>query len=291
MNKYNSKAIFHLPGIFIFSKFYQEFLKLYIEHRHLFMDNFEIGSIYGAPYPCIWNGGRYMDNAAHKPVLDIIRDMMIQANIPVRLTLTNCLVEETHLNDTYSNILVSTFHSDKNEILCNRDILETYLRDKYPKYKYISSTTKRLTDLEAVNTECEKDYTLVVLDYTRNKDFDFLKQLKHPEKIELLCNAVCQPNCVRRSQHYEAISKATLTHDPGYLFQCNYCDLSFGGAMKHPHFISKDDINTYLDLGIQHFKLEGRTTHILDLIDILVYYLVKPESQEEVRFHLQRIFF
>ena len=291
MNKYNSKAIFHLPGVFIFSKFYQEFLKLYTEHRFVFMDNIEIGSIYGAPYPCIWNGGRYMDNLAHKPVMDIIKDMMQTLNIPVRLTLTNCLIEEKHLNDTYSNILVSTFHTGYNEIICNSELLENYLRETYPNYKYLSSTTKRLLDINTLNEECEKDYKLVVLDYSKNKDFDFLKQIKHPEKIELLCNAVCQPNCARRAEHYKAISRATLMHDPGHLFQCQYCDMPFGGAMKHPHFISKENINDYLALGIQNFKLEGRTTHILDLIDILVYYLIKPEFQEEVRFNLQRIFF
>jgi len=37
--------------------------------------------------------------------------------------------------------------NELNEIVINSPILEDYLRDKYPKYKFISSTTKCLTDI------------------------------------------------------------------------------------------------------------------------------------------------
>ena len=52
--------------------------------------------------------------------------------------------------------------------------------------------------------------------------------------------------------------------------------------------ISIEDIeNIYLPMDFTNFKLEGRTTHPLDLIEILLYYLIKEEYQPEVRDLLQ----
>lgn len=291
MDAYKTKAIFHLPGVFVFSKFYEEFLEFYETHKGMFKDNIEIGSIYGCPYPAIWNGGRYMENPAPIPIVKIIQEFMEKHQIPIRLTYTNVALQESHLNDTYCNLLTSQLHNSKHEILCNSPILEDYLRKNYPDFKFISSTTKRLLDIDKLNEELEKDYKLVVLDYTKNKDFDFLAKIKHPEKIEILCNAVCQPNCQMRSQHYEIISKAILNFDPTQLITCDFCNLPFGKAKLHPHFISDVDIDRLLDLGIRNFKLEGRTTHLLDLIEILVYYLIKQEYQDRVRQYLQSIFY
>lgn len=291
MTKYNSKARFHLPGVFIFSKFYKDLFTFLDTHSYYLRENVEIGSIYGAPFPCIWNGGRVMANMIEIPVAKLIKEFMESHGIPIRLTYTNVCLQEKHLLDTYSNVLTETLHNGKHEILCNNPMLEEYLRTTYPNYTFVSSTTKRLLSIDALNEELAKDYKYVVLDYIKNKDFDFIKQIKHPEKIEVLCNAVCQPNCPRRAEHYKNISEAILEFDITKLLPCDYAKLPFSKAMDHPHFISADDINKYLDLGINNFKLEGRTTHLLDLIEILVYYLIKDEYQVQVRQHLQRMYF
>lgn len=291
MTKYNSKVRFHLPGVFVFSKFYKEFVEFANTHKDYFRDNVEIGSIYGAPFPCIWNGGRMMENPATAPVIRAIKEFMERYNIPIRLTYTNMCLEDKHLYDTYSNVLTDILHNGKHEILCNTPLLENYLRTNYPNFGYISSTTKRLLDIDSLNEELEKDYNLVVLDYAKNKDFDFIKQIKHPEKIEILCNAVCQPDCPIRKTHYENISKAILEFDITKLMQCEHSGLTFGKAMARPHFVSADDINKYLELGIHNFKLEGRTSHLLDVMEMLIYYLIKDEYQILVRQYLQSTVF
>lgn len=289
MDKYNKKAYFHLPGVFEFEKIYDCLTSLYVYRREIFKDNLEIGSIYGCPGYHIWNGGRYV--TGHKTVEDLerIKTFMSNANISVRFTYTNCLITEEHTNDTLCNITTSLFHDEHNDILCNSEILEKYLREKYPKYSFISSTTKRLLDIEDVNKETTRDYKLVVLDYALNKDFKTLKKIKHKEKIEILCNAVCMPNCPRRKEHYYQISKAQLNNDPRELLVCNDAANSLDKAMLKPHFISVNDINKYLKLGFRHFKLEGRATHPLDLVEILLYYLIKDEYKMEIRGILQTV--
>jgi hypothetical protein len=41
-------------------------------------------------------------------------------------------------------------------------------------------------------------------------------------------------------------------------------------------------------MGFKHFKLEGRTAHPLDLIEMLLYYLIKDKYHLEVRAKLQQ---
>jgi hypothetical protein len=96
-----------------------------------------------------------------------------------------------------------------NEVLVHSPLLEEYLREKYPNFKYISSTTKCILENPEIIEETDK-YYLTVLDYRKNNDFDFLSSLKHPEKIELLVNAYCQPFCTQRTAHYDEISKYQL---------------------------------------------------------------------------------
>ena len=61
------------------------------------------------------------------------------------------------------------------------------------------------------------------------------------------------------------------------------------GAMLQKNFIGPEDINTYLDMGFSNFKLEGRTMAPSDLIEVLIYYLIKEEYQREIRTHFQSL--
>lgn len=48
--------------------------------------------------------------------------------------------------------------------------------------------------------------------------------------------------------------------------------------MKSPLFISRSALNNiYIPMGFKHFKIESRTTTEQNLLEILLYYLVKPE--------------
>ena len=290
MDKYSKETIFHLPGLFRFAGGYMTFIQMINENPDILKDNVKIGSIFGSPQ-CIWNGGRLITSSIEKGQLESIRDFMNIHDIPVRFTFTNCLLEEKHTLDTTGNLLLEIFNTGKNEIICNTEVLENYIRNKYgDNYKYISSTTKRLIDQDSQLKEIEKNYYLIVLDYNHNKDLEFLPSLKHKEKCEILCNAVCKPNCPMRAKHYQAISKAQLENDSRHMFDCEDAIKWFWEVKKdNTSFISIEDINNiYLPMGFSNFKLEGRTAHPLDWIEIILYYLIKEEYKEEVRAKLQQ---
>lgn len=286
----NQDIIFHLPGIFNYSVAYKELLPLLQRRPEILRKNVKIGSIYGSPN-CIWNGGRAIYNFYTKELLIQIKKFMEELNIPVRFTFTNCLIEEKHLLDTYGNLILDVFNNGKNEIICNSEILENYIRDKYgDRYKYISSTTKRLTSKKEQSEELRKDqYHLVVLDYDHNKDFVYLKNLDNKHKCEILCNPVCQPNCERRLDHYQSISRCQLDFSE-YNYVCHDSEKSFWMSQSNSNFISVKDINTvYMPMGFNNFKLEGRTASPLSWIEIILYYLIRDDYKLEVREFLQKI--
>lgn len=280
---YNQEIIFHLPGVFEKIKVNQVLIWLYKNRPEFFKENVKIGSFYGSP-GVIWNGGRFIGGYFTKKELESIRDFMKDMNIPIRFTFSNCLIEEKHLSDIYGNLILEIFNNGKNEILCNSSILEKYIREKYnDNYKYISSTTKRLNKKEDQKLEILKDYYLIVLDYDYNNDNNFLKELDSKEKIEILCNAVCQSNCPKRLNHYKNISYCQLNYDPDSLFACEHESKSFKQTMELSHFITVERINELLELGFKNFKLEGRTGSDEDLADALIYYLIKDEWQDFVK--------
>ena len=94
------KAYYHLPGLFEFYELYRVFLPLFREHREYFYDWCEIGSIYGAPWDCLWGGGRVeCGDSRPQEVLELMQEYGISA----RLTFSNSLLKEEHLSDKRCN--------------------------------------------------------------------------------------------------------------------------------------------------------------------------------------------
>ena len=279
---------FHLPGLFENFDFYEIFLATYHQDRDKFYDWAQIGSIFGAPREAFWNGGRWKE--FQSPNEDSIAALVQCYDISCRFTFTNPHIDEQLCFDGFCNMLLSKFNwpGHKNQVIVNSNALEKHIRTYYPEYKLISSTTKCITDNNEVQNEVNKDYIMTVIDYNYNKDFEFLQQLQNKEKVELLINPVCHPQCARRKYHYDVIGRMVLHQYIGEPFECDRQGLLFYEAKKNPVFISVEDIqNIYEPLGFRNFKIEGRTAPKEDLIEILTYYMVKPEYQLEIRQKLQ----
>lgn len=225
------KAFFHLPGLFEFYEFYKVFLPLFYEHREYFYDWCDIGSIYGAPADCLWGGGRagFGDCDARE-----VFKLMSEYKISSRLTFSNSLLKKEHLSDkkcnelcellkaaikeqhTYSGISNASINTAckadgvKNGIIVHSDLLLNYLKNKYPEFYFVSSTTKVLTDynklLDEINNEA---FSYVVPDFRLNKCYHKLKALTDTQKnkVEFLCNECCWFECYDRKACYEVVSR------------------------------------------------------------------------------------
>lgn len=283
-------AYYHLPGLFEFYELYRVFLPLFYEQREYFYDWCDIGSIYGAPADCLWGGGR-VGFGDHDPaeVLALLREYGISA----RLTFSNSLLREKHLSDRKCNALCVLFEEggdQGNGVIVHSDLLLAYLKQQYPGFYFVSSTTKVLTDFEDLRGEIDReDFRYVVPDFRLNTALDQWDTLTgwQRDKVEFLCNECCWFGCRDRKRCYEAVSRKNLG-ESGEEHYCVAPDAEdgylFSKAMANPGFIGTDAIkNIYLPMGFSQFKIEGRGLGSALILEFLLYYMTKPEYQLHVR--------
>lgn len=289
MSHMQKTAYYHLPGLFEFYELYRIFLPLFREHGEYFYDWCDIGSIYGAPPDCIWGGGRVsLEDHNAGEVLALLQEYGISA----RLTFSNSQLCEEHLSDRKCNELCALFAENtepENGVIVHSELLLQYLKSHYPQLYLISSTTKVLTDFEALKKEADReDFRYVVPDFRLNKAYEELNTLteSQKDKVEFLCNECCYFGCKDRKECYEAVSHRNLGEEPD--FSCTSPGAEegyrFSKAMKNPGFISVEDIQKiYLPMGFSNYKIEGRGLGSALVLEFLLYYMTKPEYQLQVR--------
>ncbi|MBR1651413.1 MAG: hypothetical protein IJ691_09645 [Lachnospiraceae bacterium] len=283
MSKY---VYWHLPGFCVFKGLNTTVIDLMKEYPNCFHEGYRIGSVYGTFPGAIWNGGRTILGFTSKNDVQRIIKHYNSRNIPVRFTWTNSLIEEKHLTDTLCNLIMREADNGQNQVLVNTQILEDYLREKYPNFKFISSTTKRITSAEKLKEELDKDYFMVVLDYDLNHNEEVLKSLEPvADRVEILVDEICFPGCPKRIAHYRDESLKQLEYEIAAPFECpnKQQTKSFSDCMARPAFISNTDIESYIDRGFENFKLVGRGLPQSLVIDSYVYYLAKPDKQDFIK--------
>ena len=284
------QAHYHLPGLFEFYDFYRAFLPLYRDHPEYFYSWCDIASVYGAPADCIWGGGR-TSSSYESP--GSVLSLMEEYGISPRLTFSNSLIREEHLSDKKCNLVCDEFSSSdkvRTGIVISSDVLLDFLRQKYPGFYFISSTTKVITSFSELEQELRRsEFSYVVPDFRLNKRFRELSSLAPSlkDKAELLCNECCPVTCSVRKDCYENVSRRMLGESCLEHVCPNTGALSgyrFSKAMENPSFIGVDDIkNVYLPMGFSNFKIEGRSLGSAVLLEFLLHYLTKPEYHLIVR--------
>lgn len=252
----------------------------------------------------MWNGGRTQGGVCDRPFIKQVIKAFNDRGIPLRFTFTNPALEKKHLSDPFCNMILTLADNGLNEAIVMSPLLENYIRNNFPKYKLTSSTCKRITDPEKLKEELEKDYSIVVVDYDFNNNFEVLEKLPRKADCELLVNACCEPNCPRRSAHYRSIGEQQIAYnehikkypnvpfdsskyDPERFRDCPYSQRGIFEIRNLRTHISPDDIwEKYVPMGFEQFKIEGRTSSHLNIIETYMYYMAKPEYRDEARFTL-----
>ena len=295
---------FFLPGLRRNYPINVTFIRLLKDYPEFFREGVKISAVFGEFPPSLWNGGRNSrpDMCDEKFVNTCIKSMN-ELGVAVRYTYTNVLIEEEDLADPFCNYCLGAAHNGMNGVILVSPLLEEYVRKNYPKMHIISSTCKCIKGVEGVNAELEKDYAMVVLDYNMNNKFEELEQITDKSRCEILVNALCAPNCPARAAHYKLISEnqkiiAKSMRDPavqkGQPVPLKPWDFKGckGGRNMYAitdscNYVSPDDIwEKYVPMGFKHFKLEGRTDSIFNVIEVYCHYMIKPEYQGKVRFML-----
>ncbi len=291
---------FHLPS---FTQHYS-LNKLMIEYIRdipgYFVDGLEIASVFGCFDGSLWNGGRCVNGAFDRRMTEAVLKTFDELKIPLRFTFTNPLLTEEHLSDKNCNEILKMADNGLNQVIVMSEMLENYIRENYPNYKITSSTCKEIRDMDGVNAELDKPYSLVVLDYNWNNKFEELEKIKDKARCEILVNALCQPNCPRRGEHYRAIGKVQIDRcNAAYAavggrltfkdFECPFMSRSIYDITGLSTFISPEAIrDKYIPMGFNEFKLEGRSAGDIDMLETYLYYFTKPEARDKLRLEMLR---
>lgn len=284
----DKKIEFFLPD------FYGRFQMIIMMHDLMerspdfFFEDAKIAAAYGCFPGSIWNGGRIILGSCTKQEIEYAQKELNQRGIAIRFTFTNPLLEEKHLQDTLCNLCLELTNNGMNEIIINSPVLEQYIRNNYPGFALISSTTKCLHDFELIKKELKKDYKYIVLDSSYNNT-EKLFTLPNKEKIEIIANHYCQDDCPLREEHYREVGKCQLEFSETDFKPCKNIKRDFYQIMKNESFVTTDLLyGKYKEEGITHFKLDGRAFHKFKVLESLIYYLVRPECRDEVRLSLLR---
>lgn len=294
---------FHLPDFASQFKFNLVFATMLKNCPQYFREGVEIASIYGTFPQSLWNGGRTVPGMCSTDFAGAVIRTFNKNGIPLRFTFTNPMIEEKHLGDKFCNDIMKLANNGMNEVIVNSPLLEDYIRKTYPDYKLTSSTCKRITEPDKLLEEMEKDYSIVVLDYDFNNKFDILEKLPHKERMEILVNACCDPACPRRTEHYQILGMQQIAlcehlakntkerfnlRDYGVPeMTCKCADRTIFDIKGLSTHISPDAIwEKYVPMGFSQFKIEGRTTTRLNMLETYLHYMIKPEHKDEVRFML-----
>lgn len=272
---YSQPTNFYLAGGFGQFNIYKEILLL-AENFPILKDNAKIAGVYGAPPMAIWNGGRteHINQPMSFKDCEYVSHFYNEVGVKFRLTFTNPLLKKSDFHDVFCNELLKIFANQGHEIIINNPDLQKYIEDKYPDaFTFVSSTTKPIT--KKIIDELKKPYAMVVLNYNLNHDMDFLKTIPEEDRcrVELLANEWCCANCPNRAMHYKTIGNEILfNRNPAIKSSeeieaaCpRFNSLVVDGKMltdadwfAKTNYIYNNQINNYLDLGFNNFKLAGR---------------------------------
>ena len=261
------------------------FAQLMRDCPQFFFDDVRIQSVYGCFPGCVVNGGRaFVREPYSARQIEATFEALDGQGIAARLTFTNMLVEERHLEDPYFNLILDVAADHGAGVIVYSDLVDAYVRARHPRMERTLSTTREILDAAELNRALEA-FDLVVLNYNKNKDLAFLDQVEHPERLEVMANELCNPGCPHRNEHYLHNSRDQLA---GTVTEFRRCDLSgkdfFKLAPTSPTILTNDDVRTlHGRYGVPRFKIVGRGVAPDVNLESYLYYLVRPEHRAGLR--------
>lgn len=281
---------FNFPDFIEGYSIYQTYFHHRDKNRIMFYEDSCISSIYGTFPNCVWNGGScYIGGPTYS--YDYMKNKIESFNekgIAIRIIATNPLIEAHHLHDTYANLIMDAANNGFNEVVVCSSLLEDYLRDKYPNFKYVKSILASYEENKSITLDDK--YYMSCMMRAANNNWNYLDKIP-PEKrhmVEFLCTDPCPDNCPRIKTHYHQMAEIQLTlGKDGNL--ANYCSMNQlqRGELKNNYthslksYINREQIiKDYVPRGFTNFKISGRF-NVGTIAVSVAEYLVKPEYQSD----------
>lgn len=131
-----------------------------------------------------------------------------------------------------------------------------------PNLKIKASTVCQINSPHKAKFYEELGIKRIVLDEDICREFNILKGIRkvYSGELEIIINSFCLNDCPYKMFHYNSISHSHTTRD-----ECSYfgskCQMIHMGSENYIklNWIRPEDIHYYYDIGINYFKIQGRT--------------------------------
>lgn len=220
-----------------------------------------IDSVFGSFPTVIWNGGRNILNygIVSLPKAESVIEYFHKQDIPIRFVFTNSLLQKKHLNDYYSNEILSMIDENIDWIILSSPILYDYVKHKFPNLKIVRSITTIIPEYydNIINNIDNFDLTVLPVEYC----FDgTLKNIPYNlrDKCEILVNERCQHYCPHKLLHHKVISQGYLDFDVDA--EQHFCSTHNVEGLKSSMILSPHQVNEIYELGYTHFKIAARNS-------------------------------
>lgn len=242
---------------------------------------------YGAP-ACRWAGGR--PAAVRQPLtraqLNAYFDAYDRRGIRVALTLSRLEVSESELNDAYANLLLDMAAAHGAEAIVVDDRLARHIRARHPQIRLIASFNKPLCWLDPHAAPQEEtayyqrllelyDEVVVRCEYALDNGRIGLLSPEDRERVEVVVNQICVPNCDRGLQHMRALQD---WDGSGPCQGCLHLPRAHeaGRRLAGNVLVSNRRIDELAAMGVTKMKLGGRNVPVQWFLDCVGTYVFEP---------------
>ncbi len=230
------------------------------------------------PY-AYWKSGWNINSGDGVLYNDLIKFENI-SDIPIRFNCTNYYLQKSDFHDAFMNQVLKINENGSNIIELNNIDLAQYIRNKYPLYHFYFYANNLNISIEDINNLTSLGiFDIVTL--PQHFSLSELKQLKHPEKIELFVNNLCSLNCPKyETCHMEMDAKIyNFCKDNHYLL----CPKRQNYENSFINITLQDINNKFRKMGFTHYKFAEVVNSSSDnLFYFLVDYFIKDEYKYQV---------
>lgn len=282
---------FELPDSAITRKINIRLIEIMKECPELFLENEGIEAVFGCPYGCIWNGGSV--NLPFEKITEKSLHVMFEdyekLGVGYRLTFTNRCLSSGDLNDEFGNMILRAGNKKGNSVIVATDLMQNYVIEEYTNYTIIQSVSRVYEQIEQINKALEE--AQVCIPIWLNNRWEELEKLRERSNVIILVNEYCPVDrCEFCNEHYDEISKYNMKITKEK-YICKKSDLreKIKLADKKPfHIVNPSEYQRYSELGIRHFKINGRASNEEQIIDLYTFYFGRKEYADKIKDKLKQ---
>ena len=155
------------------------------------------------------------------------------------------------------------------------------IKRQFPRLKARVSTIAHVNNVARAKFFESLGADSITLDFSANRDFKVLKAIRSAVKCELsiLMNNLCLYQCPYEYYHHATMGHASQTYNPANGFYVDYCVLrctldrlrDMSQVIKS-RWVRPEDIHAYEEIGIDMFKISGRSMPTEKILNTTVAY-------------------